>query len=415
MVLCIVLSGCASGTSSSGETGISKEEPVASVSETSVSVEEPVVSKTEPATSTEEPVASAGTDEQLSEQLLLDPTPNDSVEFATNLKFGWNLGNTLDATSFNGTAAEISWGMPKTTKEMIDFVREQGFTTIRIPVSWGIHTLGKNYVIDANWMKRVKEIVDWAIEDGFYVIINSHHDCDYYYPSEEKLENSLTYIECIWSQVAETFKDYDEHLIFESMNEPRLMGTSKEWWFSENDPEGIASITCLRKLNQKFVDTVRASGGNNETRYLMVPSHAAAPETVLNKAFQAPADPAGRILISVHAYTPYDFAGNENGYSKWDGSKESEFTFMKRLDTKFIQKGYGVVIGEFGVTNKDNLDDRIAWAEAYTRTASGYGIPCIVWDNGQTGVGAENFGLIDRENLEVFFPELLESYFQYYK
>ena len=340
---------------------------------------------------------------------------NDTVEFAKNLKFGWNLGNTLDATGSTSVLSETSWGQPKATKELMDYLKEAGFTTVRIPVSWGNHTSTNDYVIDEKWMARVTEVVDYALDAGLYVILNAHHDCDYYYPSDAKLESSIHYLECIWPQIADNFKDYDERLIFESMNEPRLKDTSKEWWFDKSDSEGVASIKCINKLNQVFVDIIRSYDGQNNDRYLMVPSYAANPDFALNDAFEAPVDPSGKVMISVHAYTPYDFAMNPNGYTEWDKSKEFEFGFMERLNKKFIQNGYGVVIGEFGVTNKNNQSDRLAWAEGYTRKASEKGIPCIVWDNGATGIGEENFGLIDRKNLKSFFPDLLEEYLQYYK
>ena len=339
----------------------------------------------------------------------------ESMKFAKGLKFGWNLGNTLDATDGSGLASEVSWGMPYTTKEMIHFVKECGFTSIRIPVSWGKHTSGTNHTIDAAWMDRVNEIVDWALEEDLFVIINSHHDCDYYYPSDEKLDASLAYIEDIWTQVADRFKDYDERLVFESMNEPRLMNTAIEWWWSGANTDGIASIKCINELNNKFVEVVRNSGSNNATRYLMVPSYAANHEFAFNSNFTIPEDSANHIMVSVHSYTPYDFAGNADGYSEWSTPKTSELSFLTRLYKKFAPMGIGVVVGEFGATNKDNDEDRIAWAKDFTERASKNGISCFVWDNGQTGVGAENFGLIDRNNLKVFFPDLLDAYLTYYR
>ena len=267
-------------------------------------------------------------------------------------------------------------------------------------------------------MNRVTEVVDYAVDNGLYVIINSHHDCDYYYPTEAHYDDSEEYIEKIWSQVADNFKNYDEHLVFESMNEPRLMNTNKEWWFSENDKDGVESIKCINKLNQVFVDTVRKSGGKNKNRYLMVPSNAASAGNALNKNFEMPKDTVkNHLMVSVHAYSPYDFAMNAGGYSKWSSSKESELKdFMKKLDQKFIKKGYGVVIGEFGATNKNNLQDRVKWAESYTKLAASYGIPCFLWDNGGTGTtGTENFGMIDRKKLKVYYPEILKAMLKSYK
>lgn len=337
-----------------------------------------------------------------------------AVDFAKAMKLGWNLGNTLDATGTSFLSSETSWGQPPVTRALIDYVRECGFTSIRIPVSWGKHT-DAEYTIDPEWLDRVNVIVDYAVDAGLYVILNSHHDCDYYYPTEENYENAERYITAVWSQVAERFADYDERLVFESMNEPRLMNTEIEWWFMENDPKGVESIECIVKLNQAFVDTVRASGGKNTTRYLLVPSNAASATNALHPSFEMPNDPSNRLLVSVHAYTPYDFAMNEWGYKQWDESKESELTdFMSKLDEKFTQKGYGVVIGEFGATNKDNLEARVSWADCYTRLAAGYGFSCFLWDNGGTNVGPENFGMINRNSLQLSYPEILTAMLENY-
>ena len=339
----------------------------------------------------------------------------ESVKFAAKLKMGWNLGNTLDATDSNDMESETSWGQPKATKELIQYVKKAGFTSIRIPVSWGNHT-DKEYNIDKEWMARVKEVVDYAIDSKLYVIINSHHDCDYYYPTEEKYEKSEKYIKTVWTQIAETFKDYDEKLIFESMNEPRLKDTSKEWWFDQGDLEGMISIKCINKLNQAFVDTVRDSGGNNAKRYLMVPSNAASVENTLSGYFELPTDPANRLMVSVHAYKPYDFTMNyAGGYSKWDSEKAKELSFLDDLSEKFIKTGHGVVIGEFGATNKDNLDARVAWAKDFVGKAAKLGIPCFVWDNGGTESGDENFGIINRKDLSFYFPELSDQMLACYK
>ncbi len=329
------------------------------------------------------------------------------------MKLGWNLGNTLDANSKPGLEAETSWGQPKATKELIEAVHAAGFTSIRIPVSWGTHT-DEELNIDEEWMARVHEVVDYAMDCGMFVILNMHHDNDYYYPSDEHYEQSEKFLTTMWTQIAESFKDYDEHLVFESMNEPRLAGTPKEWWFNANDPDGVASIKCIVKLNQKFVDIVRAAGGCNATRYLMVPSHAASPDTATNNAFTAPEDPANRIMISVHAYSPYDFAMNQNGYKNWDKSKERDLAFMDNVKRKFIDKGIGVVIGEMGATNKDNLEDRVAWADSYTRMAVERGMPCFWWDNSGVKVGEENFGLISRHGLYIFFQNILDAMLKNY-
>lgn len=411
IVFSMTLCSCKSGkepvspasTFSSTESTVSTESLVSTESsvstETSASVEVSVSASTE--TSVEVSIPVDNTPIEISEDCT-------SVEFAKALKLGWNLGNTLDALGKSGVDSEKAWGQPLTTPEIIQFVKASGFTTIRIPVTWGQHTSGDNYEIMPEWMDRVEEVVNYALDANLYVIINSHHDNSYYYPSEENLDNALKYVECVWAQVAERFKDYDERLIFESLNEPRLEGTAIEWWFPENDPEGIACIKRINQLNQVFVDTVRAAGGYNESRFLLVPSAMASPENALNSNFVVPTDPAERIMISIHAYTPYDFTMNKNGYDRWTDDRKGELNFLSSLNLGFIKKGYGVVITEMGATNKDNLKERVKWAKEYTRKADAFGISCIWWDNGGTAVGEENFGLLNRRNLTVSFPEILE-------
>ncbi len=338
------------------------------------------------------------------------------IEFASYLDAGWNLGNTMDATGGSGLSSETSWSQPKTTKELVEYVHNCGFTTIRIPVSWSNHLTDADNTIDPAWLDRVQEVADYAMDAGMFVVINTHHDNNLvengtgYYPSEEYLDVSKKYVEDIWTQVAQRFQDYDGHLIFESLNEPRMKGTAKEWWFTATDNEGQATIRCINEMNQVFVDTVRSSGGNNAKRFLLVPSAMASPDNALSAAFVLPEDPANRTMVSVHAYSPYDFAGNENGYKTWGSDRVGDLYFIQRLYNKFVEKGIAVVIGEYGATNKDNLEDRVAWATDYRKLTKECGIPCFVWDNGGTGVGAENFGLIDRRNLDVFYPDLLQTY-----
>ena len=333
-----------------------------------------------------------------------------AVEMAANMKLGWNLGNTLDAVGGEGLDSETSWGQPKVTKEQLSYIKDCGFTTVRIPVSWSNHVDADNK-IDAKWMARVKQIVDYACDSDLYVIINSHHDCERYYPTEDNFEEASKYLKDIWSQIADTFADYGNKLIYESMNEPRLKGTGKEWWFQASDKEGTAAIETIVKLNQVFVDTVRENGkGYNGTRYLMVPSYCASADFALHNSFVMPADKVdGKLIVSIHAYTPYDFTMNSKGYKEWDASRKNELGFMKKLDKKFTQNGYGVVIGEFGATNKGNINDRVAWAKDYSELAASLGIACVLWDNGGTQIGEENFGMINRKELKVYYPELLDA------
>ena len=164
-----------------------------------------------------------------------DQNESEALSFVKDMKIGWNLGNTFDAIDCNWLSDEMqyesAWCGAVTTKEMIDALKEAGFRTIRIPVSWHNHLTDENHTISEAWINRVQEVVDYAIDDDMYVIINIHHDFskEYIYPSSEYLEQSKIYVTDIWEQIAERFKDYDEHLIMESLNGPRLVGTADEW------------------------------------------------------------------------------------------------------------------------------------------------------------------------------------------
>ncbi|MDD7185734.1 MAG: glycoside hydrolase family 5 protein, partial [Oscillospiraceae bacterium] len=193
----------------------------------------------------------------------------ESFKFAADMKLGWNLGNTLDAIDddgYNSNKLDIegSWCSVKTTKEMIDSIKKSGFQTIRIPVSWHNH-IDENNNIDKEWLDRVQEVVDYAVANDMHIILNIHHDNDLkdgkvlgFYPEKQYLEQSLKYVEDIWTQVADRFKDYDEHLVFESLNEPRLIGSVYEWNFNANAQECIEAQECINEMNQKFVDVVRS-------------------------------------------------------------------------------------------------------------------------------------------------------------
>ncbi|MBR5288483.1 MAG: glycoside hydrolase family 5 protein [Clostridia bacterium] len=350
---------------------------------------------------------------------------NEAMAFVQDMRIGWNLGNTFDATHDSYTGDEMNieslWCGVKTTKEMIQAVKAAGFNTLRLPVSWHNHVSGEDFVISKRWLDRVQEVVDWAIDCDMYVILNIHHDNEkgFMYPSDEHQETSERYVHAIWTQLSERFAAYDEHLIFESLNEPRLKGTDIEWWFSGKEPRGVAAAECINRLNQVFVDTVRASGGNNAQRYLMVPGYCAAPAFEAASYFRVPEDTAdNRIIISAHAYTPYSFALEMPGtrsFSAISASQTREIAnFMNDLYKKFVANGIPVVIGEFGAMEKDgNLQDRVEFAAYYVAAASARGFACCWWDNNIFSGSGERFGLFDRKNLSWPAPELVEALMKY--
>ena len=185
---------------------------------------------------------------------MRDITP---AAIAKEMTAGWNLGNSLDAYGTYSLNNETYWGNPKTTKAMIDAVKNEGFNTIRIPVSWGEHVgSAPNYTIDTAWMNRVQEVVDYAMADGMYVLLDTHHETSWLKPQSATLDASQKQLVAIWTQIAERFKAYGDHLLFEGMNEPRIVGSSNEW--SGGDADGRAAVNVL---NQAFIDAVRKTGG----------------------------------------------------------------------------------------------------------------------------------------------------------
>ena len=362
-----------------------------------------------------------------------DYKKNTALKFVEKMKVGWNLGNTMDAYAeinlANDLACESYWCGAVTTKEMITKVKEAGFRTIRIPVSWHNHVSGKNYKINAKWLNRVQEIVDYAMEEDMYIILNIHHDIDmdFYYPDKTHYDNSAHYVKCIWKQVAARFKDYDEHLIFETINEPRLKDTAYEWGLDLKNEQCKEAVDCVNKLNQLSLDTIRAAGGKNKKRYIMVPGYCASPDYEITDLFKLPKDIKGtknRLIVSTHAYTPYNFALKpleESGSTKEFSIKQRKGTndidyFMDRLYQKYIKNGIPVIIGEFGARDKEgNLQQRTEYTAYYIKSARARGITCVWWDNHSFSGNGENFGIFDRKQLDWPYPEIVKALMDYSK
>ena len=304
-----------------------------------------------------------------------------ATELVNFIGTGWNLGNSLDAIGGgNSLSSETSWGNPKTTKAMIDAVKAQGFNTVRVPVSWGNHTTGDNFTIDSKWLARVKEVVDYCIDNDMYVILTIHHDTStqYYYPSSTYKTQSVKFVKSIWTQVAKYFKDYDQHLVFETLNEPRLVGTGDEWWFPVNNPNSAVrdSISVINTLNQTAVDAIRAAGGKNTDRCIMVPGYGASIDGCTTPTFKLPDDSTpNRLIVSVHAYTPYNFALNANGTAEFTNDLKNEVDYLySTIKSHFIDEGIPAIIGETSASNKNNAAERVKWAQYYMGKSAEYGV-----------------------------------------
>ena len=317
----------------------------------------------------------------------VDPVAQ-NFAFVERMELGWNLGNTLDAIGDDETA----WHNPRTTKAMIDFVRAKGFKTLRVPTTWHRH-LGSapDYKIEKAWLDRVEEVVNYGLDNDMYVILNIHHDESIIEPSYAKLEESKLIVEAIWSQVSERFNKYDDHLIFETLNEMRVKGSPLEW--KGGDKEGRE---CLNKLHVAAINVIRASGGNNSTRKIMVSAYAGSPDKQVIDAVRLPKGDAN-IIASVHAYTPYDLClSSPTPQTEWEveSGKADIDGMLDVISERYIEQGVPIVMGEWGTQNRDNDPARARHAAYYAGACLERGICPVVWDDGG------QFQLLDRRKIE---------------
>ncbi|MDE6087166.1 MAG: cellulase family glycosylhydrolase, partial [Oscillospiraceae bacterium] len=302
----------------------------------------------------------------------------DAQKIVDNITAIWSLGNTLDCYNVTWSVAEFetAWGNPKTTKKMIDTVKAAGFNTIRIPVSWTDH-IDEQGNIDSIWLNRVQQVVDYAMDNKLYTILNMHHD-DYTwlnptYADEDAVKEK--YIK-IWQQIADRFENYDTKLIFEGLNEPRVVDSPNEW--TGGTPE---EHEVINDLLEEFVKTIRKSGGNNPMRTLIVTTHAASIEKTAVEALEIPKD--NNLIVSIHSYAPWKFTTYDyQDVTEFDDAAKEElnaqFDYLKET---FVDHGIPVIIAEFGAENKNNSEERAEYYYYYITEAAKRGIPCGVWDN----------------------------------
>ena len=355
-------------------------------------------------------------------------TELDQTQITEAMGLGWNLGNQLEASS-GGLPSETCWGNPEITKELIDTIKAQGFKTVRIPVSYlDMIGDGPDYKIDTDWLDRVQEVVDYVVNNDMFAIVNMHGD-GYYTVDHSWLlcaedDDKQTEIKDkygkVWTQIADRFKDYDQHLIFESMNEAFNNDYGKP------DEKAYDNINAY---NQIFVDSVRATGSNNEKRWLLLPGWNTNIEYTAGDDynFKIPTDKGckadgKRIMISVHYYDPFNFTIDENktaktqwgkyavkNYDNW-GQEDYVDSQMALLNEKFVSQGYPVVIGEFGAQDKtekfaDYNEFRRYWSEYLIKAAKKNGVVCVYWDNGYNG--NKGFGIINRFDYTITQPDLI--------
>lgn len=416
-----------------------------------------------------------------------------AVELVDKMGIGWNLANTFEAHSFSwqenpllqGMEAEFHWEQTETTPELLQYAFDKGYKSIRIPVTWYCHIIDDNYTIDPDWMARVKYIVDEAIKIGYYVILNEHHSVHGDHTTEFTVQadgskkfsaramntplkrgdgylvctndadiaESKRFLSAIWTQIGTAFNSsYDEHLIFETMNEPRNARddhkedpcgrTDHEWqpglkmpWYktdgsiggywsdATNCAECAREYEVLNEYNQICLDAIRATGGNNANRFVIIPSLCTGQKTIIDKKFKLPKDSANdKLILSVHSY-PFGSSldGTKENQAYDDAKKQATKETVETLYNHFVLGkveegetplraggGLPIIYGEVGaVRKKIPVEERIKWIDYFVREARSHKMSVLFWDCGDDREGS--MAQIDRKNLSLYEPDFFEA------
>jgi aryl-phospho-beta-D-glucosidase BglC (GH1 family) len=327
---------------------------------------------------------------------------------------GFNIGNTLEATG-----GETAWGNPAITPGFVSFVKQTGFTALRLPVSWDQHANPTTAEIDASWLLRVKNVVQYAVDAGLYVIVNIHWDGGWLENHVTEADKSavLAKQKAYWEQIATDLRDFDDHVLFASANEPNAKDATQ--------------MQVLLAYHQGFIDAVRSTGGRNSYRTLVVQG----PNTDIQLTHQLmttlPADAvADRLMVEVHDYSPWNFTGmtqdeswgnqfyywGKGNHSTTDpahnptwGEEDFIDTTLAMMKTQFVDRGIPVVIGEFGAQLRKNLTggalnlhlaSRVAYFGYLSSQARANGLVPFVWDTGS---------LLDRRHQTVLDPDVVAA------
>lgn len=336
-----------------------------------------------------------------------------SQQLVEDMTFGWNLGNTLDVCQADRDGDgkinehveagekvdETLWGNPKVTKELFTSLKKNGVNAVRIPVTWRDH-MDSNGNIDREWMDRVQQVVDYAYSQGMYVIINVHHDGGgdpkfgawIIEESQNDYNTFLKKYKNVWKQIAERFKNYSDYLIFESMNEVGF-----DTLYNKNKAD---AYNLINKINQDFVDIIRATGGNNAKRHLLIAGYYTDIERTCDSLYKMPDDKAGRCILSVHYYTPWDFCTCDRKHTWGTNSEVWQMeTLIGKMKKNFVDKGIPVIIGEYAASGSD-LSSCIFFIEKLNKLCSDYGIATFIWDSGSQ---------VNRKTYKWRTPQYLEA------
>lgn len=338
---------------------------------------------------------------------------HDAFELASKINIGWNLGNSLEVPG-----DETAWGNPKVTKAFIDSVKKAGFNAVRIPCAWDSYIEDQaTCKIKASWLARVKEVVDYCVKDDMYVIINIHWDGGWLenHPVRTSQVQINTKQKALWQQIAVYFRDYDEHLLFAGTNEVHVDGTPTD----EN-------FDAQMSFNQTFVHAVRSTGGRNAYRNLLVQSYNTNIDLAVSKLVMPHDNVDRRLITEVHYYDPWDFCGLEKNEAwatmkfLW-GTKFAQYgpisdrgqedyvkAQFQKMKVNFVDKGYPVMLGEFGAITRPSLTgadlehhlaSRAYFFEYIVEQAKDNGIVPFFWDNGSGVFNRSNGSVSDKQAL----------------
>lgn len=328
-----------------------------------------------------------------------------STQLVADMGAGCNLGNTFDSKC-PGLEAEVCWGNPYTSKAHIDKLAARGFKTLRLPVTWNEH-LGPapSYTIDKAWLDRVETVANYAFANDMYVIINTHHEGEWIKPTYANQTSVTDKLVKLWTQLATRFKDYGDYLIFETLNEPRLEGSAEEW--VGGTAEGR---DCVNQYHKACVDAIRATGGNNALRHLMITPYAASSTDITMNALVIPNnDP--RTIVALHSYFPWLYCLEDVVNWGTAAEKAAMDEHFNKIYNTFIAKGHPVIMGEWGATNHNVIKDRLNHGAYYVKKCRERGICPVYWDNGK----ASEFGLINRTTLAWDYPDYADTMINAYK
>lgn len=336
------------------------------------------------------------------DHLLDEYAKSDTLPETEHMLIGWCLGNSLDSivyrTGESVSYYETAWGNPVTTKEMIDTVKQAGFNAVRVPVTWSDH-MDDNGTIDEAWMDRVEEVVNYVLDNGMICILNVHHDTGqtaWIKADSSSLEDTKDGVASLWRQIAERFRDYDFRLMFEGLNE--LLNTQNQWTDASYD-----DYICVNELNSTFVKTVRSTGGNNRSRYLIVNTYAGSTDVKALAMFVMPDDTAkNRLIAEVHFY-----------YS----NKSATDNMIKRVKSRFIDNNIRVIVGEFGMkgdpSDSNSVIERRNCTQYFVTKCREAGIlGCFCWDDGGTFSDAQsinNYAMLNRSNCQWYDQALVDA------